>query len=277
MNDIIWTPDFCVSGAILAAAGFAAFLIAPKKASKEKRAPFQGRNYAHRGLHRRDKSIPENSLPAFAAAVHRGYGVELDVHITRDGELAVFHDGDTKRVCGVEGIIENMTWDELKDLRLFGTEYGIPLLSEVLEVMGENCPVIIELKRGSSNLELCEKTYNMMKRFGGKYCVESFDPRIVSWFRRNAPEVLRGQLATNPVEMAKDTSKLNAFMLGNLLTNFVTRPNFIAYGIGRKPLTVKLCERMGAMRVAWVAHDNSSEKTNDAVIFEYYRPSAKFK
>jgi len=273
----ILTASLWSLGTVLVAAGVTVFLIAPEKASRKKRVPFSGHNFAHRGLHEMDRSVPENSLPAFAAAASLGYGVELDVHITSDGELAVFHDSDTKRVCGVEGVVEDMTWDELSKLRLFGTEYGIPLLSEVLELMGEDCPVIIELKRGNRNVELCEKTNDMMKKYGGRYCIESFDPRIVGWFRCNAPEVLRGQLASDSIEMAKDTRKLNAFMVGNLLTNFVARPNFIAYGLGRKPFIVKLCGRMGAMRVAWVAHDNSSEKANDAVIFEYYRPSAKFK
>ncbi len=267
---------FCSAGAILAAAGFAAFLVAPDKASKDKRGPFRGRNYAHRGLHNIDKSVPENSLPAFAAAAAIGYGVELDVHITRDGELVVIHDGDTKRVCGFDGVVEEMTWDELSKLRLYETEYGIPLLSEVLEVMGTQCPVIIELKRGGRNRELCEKTYALMRKYGGRYCVESFDPRIVGWFRHHAPEVLRGQLASDPVEMAKDTSRLSAFAVGNLLTNFLSRPNFIAYGLGRKPLIVKLSEKMGAMKVAWVAKDSTYEKTNDAVIFEHYIPSVKF-
>ncbi|MFB0920630.1 MAG: glycerophosphodiester phosphodiesterase family protein [Oscillospiraceae bacterium] len=268
---------FCRSaGVLLVAAGAAAYLVAPEKAPRDKRAPFAGRNYAHRGLHNQDRSIPENSLPAFAAAARIGYGVELDVHITRDGELVVIHDGDTKRVCGVDGNVEEMTLDELSRLRLHETEYGIPLLSEVLEVMGAECPVIIELKRGGNNDELCAKTYNMMKKYGGKYCVESFDPRIVAWFRHNAPEVLRGQLSSDPVEMAKDTSCLNAFMVGNLLTNFLARPNFVAYGLGRKPLIVKLCAKLGAMKVAWVAKDCSQEKINDAVIFEHFKPSVKF-
>ncbi len=276
MNEENYKLFFCSAGALLAAAGFAAYLTAPEKAPKNKRAPFAGRNYAHRGLHTPDKSIPENSLPAFAAAAGIGYGVELDVHITRDGELAVIHDSDTKRVCGVDGNVEDMTWEELKKLRLCETEYGIPLLSEVLEVMGSECPVIIELKRGDRNDELCKKAYTLMKKYGGRYCVESFDPRIVAWFRRNAPEVLRGQLSSDPIEMAKDTSRLNAFMVGNLLTNFLARPNFIAYGLGRKPLIVRLCEKMGAMKVAWVAKDCSQEKTNDAVIFEHFKPSVKF-
>lgn len=264
------------AGAVLASAGIAAFLVAPEKPSEDKRRPFSGRNYAHRGLHSVDKSIPENSLPAFAAAASIGYGVELDVHITRDGELVVFHDDNTKRLCGVDGVIEEMSLADLHRLKLLETEYGIPLLSEVLEVMGPH-PIIIELKHGAHNRELCKKTYNMMKKFGGTYCVESFDPRIVTWFRHHAPEVLRGQLASDPVEMAKDTKKLNAVMIGNLLTNFVSRPNFIAYGLGRKSLLAKLSEKMGAMKVAWVSKDSTTEKSNDAVIFEFYRPSVIYK
>ncbi|NCC67490.1 MAG: glycerophosphodiester phosphodiesterase [Clostridia bacterium] len=266
----------CFAAAAVAAAGSTAFLIAPERASAEKRKPFIKRNYAHRGLHTADTSVPENSLPAFAAAAKAGYGVELDVHITLDGALVVFHDDNTDRACGVDGVIEKMTFEELSRRRLFGTEYGIPLLSEVLETMGTQCPVIIELKRGTRNKELCRKTYDMMKKYRGNYCVESFDPRIVAWFRRHAPEVLRGQLASDPKDMAADTSRLNAFMIGNLLTNFMARPNFIAYKIGRKPLTVRLCEKMGAMKVGWVSNDSANEGKNDAVIFEHYSPETMF-
>ena len=272
------TLKYCLwsAGTALTAAGFLAFLVAPGRTPKEKRAPFIGRNYAHRGLHRIDRSIPENSLPAFEAAARIGYGVELDVHITRDGELIVFHDDNTKRLCGVDSRVEDMTWSELCKLRLAGTEYGIPLLSEALEVLGTHCPVIIELKRGPRDREMCRKTYALMKRYGGRYCIESFDPGIVFWFRRHAPEILRGKLAYDPAEMVKDTSRLNAFLVGNLLTNFITRPHFISYGLGRKPLLVRFCERMGAMKVAWVSRDWASEKKNDAVIFEYYRPRVKY-
>ena len=267
----------CAAGAVLVSAGVAAFLVAPSRASDKKRAPFTGRNFAHRGLHVTDRTVPENSIAAFDAAAEIGYGIELDVHITRDGKLVVFHDDNTKRICGVDGVVEDMTWEELSALRLCGTEYGIPLFSEVLEVVGDRCPIIVELKHGARNTELCWKTYVMMRKYNGTYCVESFDPRIVMWFRLHAPEVLRGQLASDPKEMEKDTSKLNAFLVGNVLTNFLSRPNFVAYGIGRKPLAVKLSEKLGAMKVAWVSNDYRSEKSNDAVIFEHYRPSVKYR
>ncbi len=262
---------------VLSIAGATAFLIAPGKLDKKKRAAFTGRNFAHRGLHKRDKSVPENSIPAFEAAARIGYGVELDVHITGDNQLVVFHDDDLKRACGVEGRIEDMSYAQLGQYRLFGTKNHIPLLSEVLAVINKRSPIIVELKRGSNNRELCRLTYEMMRSYGGRYCIESFDPRIVMWFRINAPEVLRGQLSTRPKELRKTTSRLGAFFLGHLLTNFLTRPQFIAYELGRKPLTVRLCERLGAMRVAWTSLEWCNEKNNDAVIFQFYRPMVKFK
>lgn len=265
------------AGAVLAAVGATAFLVAPGKKNRAQRAPFTGRNFAHRGLHRIDKSIPENSLPAFDAAARIGYGIELDVHITADGEIVVFHDDDLERVCGVTGRVEDMTWAELSKLRLCGTEYGIPLFSQVLELIANRCPIIVELKRGARNRELCRKTYDMLKAYGGRYCIESFDPRIVMWFRFHAPEVLRGQLSTRPSELRKSSSPIEAFALGNLLTNVIARPQFIAYEIVRKPILVKLCEFMGAMRVAWTSREWKNEEKNDAVIFQFYRPRVKFK
>jgi glycerophosphoryl diester phosphodiesterase len=265
-------------GLCLASAGaFAAALLAPEKPAEACRAPFYGRNYAHRGLHTPDKSVPENSIPAFKRASELGYGVELDVRLTKDGAIVVFHDDDTLRLCGTGDKVEGLTLAALRELRLCSTEFGIPLLSEALEAVGPDCPVIVELKRGSRNAELCEKTYEIIRRFGGTCCIESFDPRIVAWFRHNAPELLRGQLSADPAELAKDTSCLNAFAVGNLLTNVLSRPHFIAYRIGRKPLSVRLCEKLGAMRVAWVADSPAAEETNDAVIFEFYTPVPKYK
>lgn len=265
------------AGGLAAALGMTVFLTAPGKAPKKTRAVFYGRNYAHRGLHRIDRSVPENSIPAFEAAAKIGYGIELDVHITLDDHIVVFHDDNLERVCGVEGRIEDMTLEQLSKLRLCGTQYRIPLLSEALGVIRNRCPVIVELKRGPRNRELCKRTCDILRSYGGRCCVESFDPRIVMWFRLHAPEILRGQLASEPSKMAEDTSKLNAFMVGNLLTNFLARPQFIAYEIGKKPLTVRLCEALGAMRVAWTSREWKTEEKNDAVIFQFYRPRVKYK
>ncbi len=265
------------AGVLAAAVGAAAFLVAPGKRDNRLRAPFMGRNFAHRGLHRIDKSVPENSIPAFEHAARIGYGIELDVHITADGELVVFHDDDTKRVCGVEGGVEERTLDELRALRLCGTDKAIPTLQEVLAAVAGRIPIIVELKRGHANRELCRKVYEVMQTYPGAWCIESFDPRIVFWFRLHAPEVLRGQLSARYASLRKSTGKLNAFLLSRCLTNCLTRPHFIAYEIGRKPLAVKLSEFLGAMKVAWTSLEWKHEEKNDAVIFQFYRPRVKYK
>ena len=97
-------------GAAAAAAGVTAFLVAPGRASGEKKAPFFGANIAHRGLHRADRSVPENSLSAFRDAAENGYAIELDVHLTADDRVVVFHDDSLRRVCGVEQDVEALTW-----------------------------------------------------------------------------------------------------------------------------------------------------------------------
>ena len=267
-----------VVGAAAVAVGVTAYLIAPEKASEEKKKPFMGANIAHRGLHRADGSIPENSLKAFVAAVENGYGVEFDVHITRDDHLVVFHDDTLLRMCGVEENIEDLTYAELQKYNLGKTYEKIPLLSEVLMTVSGRTPIILELKRGKRNKELCEHTYAMVQAYHGDLCVESFDPMIVRWWRKNAPEVLRGQLSCTAEHFDGQLPVLQSFALSHLLTNFLARPNFIAYGVyGKKPLTVRLSEMMGAMKVAWTSHNWETEDTNDTVIFEFYRPRLKFK
>ena len=268
-----------LAGAGIAAASAAAvavFLTGPGYASKKKKEPFLYKNFAHRGLHSRDKKTPENSLAAFKAAVSAGYGVELDVQLSKDGYVCVFHDDDLKRVCGKEGKIWDYTLAELREMRLCGTSETIPLFEEVLSVMGGKAPVICELKTGPRNKELCGKTLALIKNYKGDICIESFDPTIVAWFRFRAPKLLRGQLSA-PIDEYKDQGPALGFALSHCLLNFLSRPHFIAYKIGPRPLSVHLSEALGAMKVGWTSHDAKSEAKRDAVIFEFYRPGIKYR
>lgn len=259
------------------AAGVLVFLVAPGRARKTQKSPFLRRNFAHRGLHKRDKSVPENSLAAFERAASYGYGIELDVQLSKDGQVVVFHDDTLNRVCGVDARVDSKTLAELRQLRLCGTEQTIPLFSEVLKTVRGRGALIVELKNGRRNKELCEKTYALLRRYSGDYCIESFNPFIVRWFMRNAPEVLRGQLACPPEDYNGETNPAAALLLGNGLTNFLCRPQFMAYKLGKKPLPVRLSELLGAMRVCWTSHEWADEKFHDAVIFEFYKPFPKFK
>ena len=261
----------------LAAHGGLVFLVPPGRASKKDKKPFMYKNFAHRGLHKKDKTVPENSLAAFERASSYGYGIELDVQLSKDGQVVVFHDDTLNRVCGVDSRVDEKTYDELSKISLCGTTQTIPLFSEVLKTVRGRGPLIVELKNGKRNEELCEKTYALLEKYSGEYCIESFNPFIVRWFKKNAPEVIRGQLANPPKDYNGEVGHITAVILGNCLLNFLSRPQFIAYKITPKPFTVKLCEALGAMKVAWTSHDWVNEKFYDAVIFEFYKPKLKYK
>ena len=138
-------------------------LLAPGQAPDSKKAPFLGRNFAHRGLHSEDQSVPENSLEAFERAAAAGYGMELDVQLSRDGQVVVFHDDTLDRACGVAARVDELDYDELSKLSLFGTQARIPLFSEVLALIRGRTPLIVELKTGAHNDELCEKTWALLR------------------------------------------------------------------------------------------------------------------
>ena len=270
----------CSKCLLAAAAALAVpvFLVAPGGASKRQKAPFMGMNFAHRGLHSRDKRVPENSLEAFRLAAREGYGIELDVQLSRDGQVVVFHDDTLERVCGVKARVDELDYAELSQLSLCGTEQRIPLFSQVLAEVRGRGPLIVELKNGRRNRELCEKTYALLESYRGEACIESFNPLIVTWFRLHGADLVRGQLAMPCRRYREEGYKpLTAFLLSHVLLNFLARPQFIAYKIGFRPVLVRLSETLGAMRVGWTSHEPRNEKGRDAVIFEFYKPKLRYK
>ena len=137
--------------------------------------------YAHRGYH--DKPhIPENSMAAFHRAIENGFGAELDVHLLKDGHLAVIHDASLKRTAGADVLVEDLTSEELKAYRLEGTDERIPLLDEVLALFEGKTPLVVELKPERGNhAELAAATCALLDRYRVDYCIESFDPRCLIW------------------------------------------------------------------------------------------------
>ena len=237
----------------------------------------QGVRYAHRGFH--DKpSVPENSLPAFRRAAEAGYGAELDVHLTKDGRLAVVHDSDLTRVCGRSGIVEDLTAAELAQYRLEGTEETIPFLEEVLPLFAGKAPLVVEIKPSRGNHDiLTQAAMECLDRFRTDYCMESFDPRVLVWLRRNRPEVLRGQLSQSYWKRPEGKSLWRRLALTQLLTNVVTRPDYVAYRFeDRKNISVALCRWMGIRTVFWtirsMADLQAAEAEGALPIFERFDP-----
>ena len=188
----------------------------------------RGWKYAHRGLH--GNGVPENSMKAFALAVEHGYGAELDVHLLADGNLAVIHDSKLIRTTGAEGRIEDLKTEDLKNYRLEGTEETIPLFSDVLKLFEGKAPLIIELKVENNTDALCSAVAQMLDWYKGDYCVESFHPQVLSWFKKHRPNTVRGQLTENYFRSKNSTlHPALKFVLSNQLLNFATSPDFVAY------------------------------------------------
>lgn len=234
-------------------------------------------NYTHRGLY--DEDAPENSLEAFQRAVDAGYGSELDVHLLADGDLAVIHDSLLKRVCGMEGRVEELRTEDLFSCFLKGTKHTIPLFSQVLKVYDGKAPLIVEIKPYRNVKALCEKVAEVLDQYDGAFCVESFDPRCVYWFRKHRPEYIRGQLTENYFKNKK--AKLPAvlkILLYAVVFNFLTVPDFVAYRYPhRKHLSHYICRKLWhAESVSWTLE--TKQQYDIAVsegcipIFEGFRP-----
>ena len=172
--------------------------------------------YAHRGLYDNISDAPENSLAAFQKAVDAGYGIELDVQMTADGKVVVVHDFNLKRISGVDKEIDQCTYEELQEYPIYGSDQRVPLFEDVLKAVDGKVPLIVELKYKEGS-KICEKAQEILNSYTGIYCIESFHPQVLVWYRKNYPHICRGQLSMN---FEKDKAGLpwyKRFIAGNLL------------------------------------------------------------
>lgn len=259
------------------------FALKPRRGQRKLRLLRQYR-YAHRGLHNARRGIPENSILAFRYVLAGGFGAEIDVRMTKDKHLVVIHDSDLRRLCGVKGRVEDMTLEQLKLLQLQGTHESIPRLEEVLNLFGGKAPLIIELKTEGRNVRpLCERACRLLEGYQGDFCVESFDPRVLWWLRRNEPFVIRGQLSQNMLGR-REGMRLSwpaRLLLTTLLTNIATRPDFIAYRYeDRNRLSRRVCtELLRGQEVSWTIRSQEDlekvEAAGGVAIFEGFLPKPK--
>lgn len=250
------------------------FALFPTLRRHPDRTVLKGARIAHRGLHDLAKDTPENSLAAFKAAIEAGYPIETDLHLTADGQVAVFHDDTLARMCGVEGEPEKMTLAELKELRLAEGSQQIPTLAELLELVEGKVPLLIEFKckNAAGATPLCEAADRLLAEYTGRYLIQSFNPLAVRWYKKNRPDVCRGQLASAfyrdpPVQK----------LIGCLLFNCLTRPDFISYEhLHANHICRRLCRRLGGFPVGWTFHSqqeiDAHTKDFETFIFEGFIP-----
>lgn len=252
------------------------FLIMPKMFNRPSFAPFKGYYYAHRGLHLGENLVPENSMAAFNLAIEKNYGIEFDVQISKDGIPVVFHDSSLKRVCGVDKYVDELTFEELRELRLFNSNEKIPHFEEVLELVNGKVPLIIELKTRSNDTSVCPVAAEILDNYTGIYCVESFNPLVVFWYKKNGPHIIRGQLSTN--HLKGKHNKVLGFLMQNLLTNFLTKPDFIAFDHRYDSMfSFRICKRLYkpttvAYTIKSLAELNEKVNKYDLIIFDNFIP-----
>ena len=210
---------------------------------------------AHRGYWNKKEGIPENSIPAFEKAIEKKYPIELDVHLSKDNKLFVFHDDNLKRMTGIDKNIRDCTYDEINGFRLDNTEYKIPLFSDVLDLINGRVPILIELKADRKVGETEKELVNLLKKYNGKYAIQSFRIRSLIWFKKNHPSIIRGQLSA---DFKKNKMlRIQKFILRNVYLNFLVNPDFIAYAINSLPnKRIEKLHKNGMPIIGWTVKNN---------------------
>ena len=251
------TTILIIVGVLLALVALYAWLIHPTLPRRDI-SFLQGVDYAHRGYWNAER--PENSLAAFRAAVEHGYGMELDVHRTMDGHLVVHHDDSLKRMTGQDVVIARSTLAQVRACCLPNGE-PIPTFDELLETVAGKQPLIIEVKVEGNADALSEAVYERLRRYDGPWCMESFDPMAVRWFRQNAPEVIRGQLAFNAAGKGKTWKTWwRNIGIASMIQTLWARPDFIAFdhkSEKRWCLPLLLLRGMKPWFVAWTVRSQA--------------------
>lgn len=231
------------------------------------------RPIAHRGLHDDGRTMPENSFAAFENAIAHGYAIETDVHLSADGVAVVFHDDTLERMTNGEGRIESKTYEQLAALTLRGSDERIPRFDEFLRRVGGRAPLLIELKTSDRRKELVRRVLLDLKDYTGEFALQSFDPRILHLLKKQAPQLLRGQLASFYQKFS-----IRNYVVKHMCLNFWTKPDFISYNIADLPYPK--ARRRGRLLLGWTARTAEEylrvKPIIDNVIFEHIRPETLY-
>jgi len=228
---------------------------------------------AHRGLHDLQNGVAENSLTSFQNAIDAGFAIELDVHLSADGYPVVFHDASLQRVTGDPRAIADVMAADLQSLNLSGSADTIPLLSTTLELVQGQVPLVIEIKPSPSTPRktLATRIWETLKSYSGPYAIQSFDPLLLSQFRRIAPGIIRGQLATKSPPAHLPTQK--KLIIRHMLLNRLSKPHYIGYDVKdiARP-SVQRAVKAGMALLAWTVDNEADLATAkqyaDNIIFE---------
>lgn len=263
---VLWSPLLYV------------WMLGPGRPRLKEMRPFEKVYVAHRGLHDAAAGVPENSLSAFRRAVEQGYGIEMDLQLTRDGKLIVFHDRTLERMCGDDKVVTSLTYSQLRKYRLLDTQEQIPLFDDVLKIVGGKVPLIIEVKPEGKCMKATRLTCKRLESYRGVYCVESFHPMCIYWIRRHYPQIVRGQLSMNFFVEEPDRPFFQKLVMTSMILNCFSRPDFIAYKHSQKDqFSYKLLRKLFRVEnVAWtIKSQEQLERAKDTfrvMIFDGFIP-----
>lgn len=203
---------------------------------------------AHRGYHNNKKGIPENSVLAFKKAIDNNYLIELDVRLTKDKKLVVFHDDNLKRVCGVNKRVKDLTYRELLKYNLFDTTLKVPLFSDVIKLVNGRVPILIETKYHNRYGVLEKILINELSNYKGLYAIQSFYPMSLLWLKRNTKDIPIGLLSSN---FKNDLNRLKSIIGKTLILDLFFKTDFISYDVKGLPNNYLSYKRNKKKIVIW--------------------------
>ncbi len=207
---------------------------------------------SHRGIHD-NKTVYENTLEAFKLALKKKYTIELDVHLTKDNQIIVFHDYNTKRITNKNQLIEKTSYKELNNQNII----HIPTLKEVLQLVNGKVPLLIEIKQENKVGTLEKELMNILNTYQGEYAIQSFNVMTLLWFKKNYPNILRGQLSYTYKKIKMN--KITKILLKNMFFNFLTKPNFISYKYNELPeKKINKYKKKGITLLAWTIDNKNN-------------------
>jgi glycerophosphoryl diester phosphodiesterase len=190
-------------------------------------------------------------MAAFAAAVAEGFSIEIDVQLTRDKQVVIFHDDMLTRMTGVDKRLTRMDFDELRKLRLAGTEHAIPTLREFLDFVDGRVPILVEVKRNRGSRGIERIVCKMLREYDGQFAVQSFHPLAVRKVRKTYPDIFCGLLSSKFSDMKLMFLKKEGIRNARLF--FIAKPDFISFEINSFPnrRVAKFREQLGLPVLAW--------------------------
>ncbi len=230
--------------------------------------------FAHRGLH--DRDVPENTHAAFEQAIEAGYGIELDVRLSKDGEAVVFHDQRLERLTDVRGPIADQPMAVLSRTQIAGSGETIPSLAAVLALIAGRAPLLVEIKNEQQRTGALERrVYEVVQSYDGPYAVQSFNPLSTRWFARSAPAMQRGHLVTARTDRGR--RRQAAPSPSARVAARMARATYVGYDV--RPLP---CRQAAGLRaagfpvLAWTIRTAAERRAvaafADNIIFEAFMP-----